>query len=166
VGDTGDGPRETARCCRTYGRHLTWVSTFDRDAALSEPPPPRTPSTMGRPRVQGQTLASPHEVVAQTPQRTPLTVAWDGGSPRDLEVVTGTGHWYRIGAELVEVRCGYVHDGTGTPRDESLLTTDITMRPQPMVEGYPQRWAMATTFQECREYLKLESTNSSCQATV
>jgi hypothetical protein len=35
-----------------------------------------------------------------------------------------------------------------------------------MVEGYPQRWAMETTFQEGREDLKLESTNSSCQATV
>lgn len=106
VGDTGDGTSETARFCRQYGRHLTLVSKFYRDAALDEPPPPRPPSTIGRPRVKGQKLASPHEVVAQTTQRTRLTGAWYGGSARDVEVVTGTGHWYRIGEDLVEVRWG------------------------------------------------------------
>jgi hypothetical protein len=35
-----------------------------------------------------------------------------------------------------------------------------------MVESYTQRWAIATTFQECREYLKLESTKGYGQATV
>lgn len=105
-GDTGDGTSETARFCRQYGRHLTLVSKFYRDAALDEPPPPRPPSTIGRPRVKGQKLASPHEVVAQTTQRTRLTGAWYGGSARDVEVVTGTGHWYRIGEDLVEVRWG------------------------------------------------------------
>jgi hypothetical protein len=166
VGDTGDGTSETARFCRTYGRHLTWVSTFYGDAALDEPPPPRTPRPMGRPRVKGQTLASPQEVVAHTAPRTRLTVAWYGGGTRDLEVVTGTGHWYRIGEDLVEVRWVYVHDGTGTHRDEYVLTTDITMRPQQIVAYDPQHWTIETTFQACRAYLKRESTKGYGQATV
>ena len=166
VGDTGYGTSETARFCRKCGRHLTLVSTFYGDAALYEPPPPRTRRTMGRPRVKGQKLASPQEVVANTAQRASLTVAWYGGSTRDIEVVTGTGHWYRIGEELVEVRWVYVHDCTGTHRDEYFFATDITMRPQQIVEYYTQRWAIETTFQECREYLKLESTKGYCQATV
>jgi hypothetical protein len=66
----------------------------------------------------------------------------------------------------VEVRWVYVHDGTGTHRDEYVLTTDITMKPQQMVEYYTQRWAIATTFHESREYLKLESTQGYGQATV
>lgn len=166
VGDTGDGTSETARFCSQYGRQLTLVSKFYGDAALYEPPPPRTPSTMGRPRVKGQTLASPQAVVAHTARRTRLTVAWYGGSTRAIEVVTGTGHWYRIGEDLVEVRWLYVHDGTGTHRDEDFLTTEITMRPQQMVEYYPQRWTIETTFHECREYLKRESTKGYGQATV
>jgi hypothetical protein len=166
VGDTGYGTSETARFCRTYGRHLTLISKFDGDAALYEPPPPRTRHTMGRPRVKGQKLASPQEVVANTARRTRLTVAWYGGSTRDIEVVTGTGHWYRIGEDLVEVRGVYVHDCTGTHRDEYFCTTDITMSPQQIVECYTPRWSMETTFQECREYLKLESTKGYCQATV
>jgi hypothetical protein len=166
VGDAGYGTRETARFCHRYRRHLTLVRKLYGDAALSEPPPPRTPRTMGRPRVKGRKLASPQEVVAHMAQRTHLTVAWYGGSARDIEVVTGTGHWYRIGEDLVEVRWVYVHDCTGTHRDEYFFTTAITMRPQQIVEYYTQRWAIETTFQECREYLKLESTKGYCQATV
>jgi hypothetical protein len=166
VGDTGYGTSETARFCRTYGRHLTLVSKFYGDAALYEPPPPRTRHTMGRPRVKGQKLASPQTVVAHTAQRTRFTVAWYGGSTRDIEVVTGTGHWYRIGEDLVEVRWVYVHDGTGTHRDEYFFSTDVTMTPQQIVEYYTQRWTIETTFQECREYLKRESTKGYCQATV
>jgi hypothetical protein len=166
VGDSGYGTSETARFCQQHHRHLTLVSKFYGDAALYEPPPPRTCRTIGRPRVKGQQLASPQEVVANTSQRPRLRVTWYGGSTRDIEIVTGTGHWYRIGEALVEVRWLYVHDGTGTHRDEYFLTTDITMTPQQIVECYTQRWSIETTFQECREYLKLESSKSYSQQAV
>jgi hypothetical protein len=166
VGDSGYGTSETARFCSTHRQHLTLVSKFYGDAALYEPPPPRTRRMMGRPRVKGQKLASPQEVVATTVNRTRLTVAWYGGSTRDIEVVTSTGHWYRTGEDLVEVRWVYVHDGTGTHRDEYFFTTALTMEPQQMVAWYTQRWSLETTFQECREYLKLESTKGYGQQTV
>jgi hypothetical protein len=136
VGDVGYGTSETARFCQQRRRHLTLVSKFYGDAALYEPPPPRTRHTMGRPRVKGQRLASPQEVVANTIKRTRFMVAWYRGSTRDIEVVTGTGHWYRIGEALVEVRWLYVHECTGTHRDEYFFTTDITMKPQQIVECY------------------------------
>jgi DDE superfamily endonuclease len=117
-GDTGYGSSETARFCHQHRQHLTLVSKFYGDAALYEPPPPRTHRTIGRPRVKGQQLATPQEVVAQPRHRRRLAVAWYGGTPRDSELVTGTGHWYRIGADLVAVRWVYVHDATGTHRDE------------------------------------------------
>jgi hypothetical protein len=166
VGDTGYGTSETARFCGKHHTHLTWVSTLHGDAAFYEAPPPRTRRTMGRPRVKGQKRASPQAVVAHTAERTSLTVAWYGGTTSDIKVVTGTGHWYRIGEALVAVRWVYVHDGTGTHRDESFLTTDITMRPQPIVACYTQRWSIETTFQECRAYLKRESTTGDGQQTV
>jgi DDE superfamily endonuclease len=166
VGDSGYGTSETARFCRKYARHLTLVRKFYGDAAWYEPPPPRMRHTMGRPRVKGQKLASPQQVVATTVNRACLKVAWYGGSTRDIEVITGTGHWYRIGEDVVEVRWVHVHDCAGTHRDEYFFTTDITMRPEQIVECYTQRWSMETTFQECREYLKLESTKGYGQQTV
>jgi hypothetical protein len=81
-------------------------------------------------------------------------------------MVTGPGHGYRIGADLVAVRWVYVHDGTGTPRDEYFFTTDLRMCPQPIVECSTHRWSIETTFQECREYLKRESTQCDRQPTV
>jgi hypothetical protein len=166
VGDSGYGTSETARFCRTHRQHLTLVSTFDGDAALYGPPPPRTRRTMGRPRVKGHQLASPQEVVAHTATRPRLMVAWSGGTTREIESVTGRGHWYRIGEDLVDVRWVYVHDGTGTHRDAYFLTTALTMKPHQMVECDTQRWSIDTTFQECREYLKLESTQGDGQHTV
>lgn len=166
MGDTGYGTSETARFCRRHHRHLTLVSKFYGDAALYEPPPPRRRRTIGRPRVKGRKLPSPQEVVARSAHRTRLIVAWYGGTSRDIEIVTGTGHWYRIGEALVAVRWVYIHDCTGMHRDEYLFTTDLSLGPQQIVECYTQRWSIETTFQECREYLKLESAKSYSQQTV
>jgi DDE superfamily endonuclease len=166
MGDRGYGTSETARFGRTYRRHLTMGSKFAGDAARYAPPPLRTPSPRGRPRVKGQTLASPHEVVAHPGKRTSLLVTWSGGTTRAIEIVSGTGPWYRIGEALVEGRWVDVHDGTGTHRDEDFLTTEMTLKPPPSVEGDTPRWSVETTFQECRAYLKLESTQGDGQQTV
>jgi hypothetical protein len=166
VGDSGYGTSETARFCRQRHRHLTVVSKFYGDAALYEPPPLRTRRTNGRPRVKGHKLPSPQEEVAHSPRRTRLAVAWYGGTSRDIEIVTGIGHWYRIGEDLVAIRWVYVHDCTGTHRDEYFFTTDLSMCPKQIVECYTQRWSIETTFQECREHLKLESTKCYSQQTV
>jgi hypothetical protein len=105
-------------------------------------------------------------VVAHRTRRTRIAVAWYGGSTRDIEIVTGTGHWYRIGEALVAIRWVFVHDGTGTHRDEYLFTTNLRLCPKQIVECYTQRWSIETTFQECREHLKLESTKCYGQQTV
>jgi hypothetical protein len=121
---------------------------------------------MGRPRVEGPKLASPQEAVANTATRTHLMVAWYGGATRQIELVTGTGHWYRSGEDLVQVRGGYAHDGTGTHRGEYFFTTDIMMKPQRTIACYTQRWSIDTTVQECRAYLKLESAKGYGQQPV
>ena len=76
VGDASDGTSETARFGQLHHQHLTLVRQWSGDAAWYEPPPPRPCRTMGRPRVKGQNLASPPEVVASPAQRTRLLVAW------------------------------------------------------------------------------------------
>jgi DDE superfamily endonuclease len=166
IGDTGYGTSATARFCHQHRRHLTVVSKFYGDAALYEPPPPRPRGAIGRPRGKGRKLASPQEVVASPARRTRLTVAWYGGRTRDIEVVTGTGPWSRIGEALVEIRWVDVHDCTGTHRGEYFFTTNRRLCPKQIVECYTQRWSIETTFQECREHLKLESAKCYGQQTV
>jgi hypothetical protein len=93
-------------------------------------------------------------------------VVWHGGTTRDIELVTGTGHWYRLGEDVVAVLRLYVHDGTGTHRDEYFCTTDLHLKPTRIVECYTQRWSIETTFQECREHLRVEFTKCDAKETV
>ncbi len=163
AGDQNYGSHEMARLAPQTGGRLHLVSKFHPDANLYEPPPPY--AGHGRPRVKGAKLPSPREVVA-TAERIRLNVAWYGGGRREVEVVSGTGHWYKSGEGLVPVRWVYVHDRTGTHRDEYFYSTDLDMTPQEIIEEYTGRWNIETTFEEARAYLGLETTRGWCARTV
>ena len=162
-GDNSYGSQAMARFAARRRGRLTLVSKFYPDANLFDPPPPY--SGHGRPRVKGKELPKPEAVVAAS-GRTKLNVAWYGGGRRDVEVVTGTGHWYKAGQGLVEVRWVFVHDRTGTHRDEYFMTTNVAMTAQEVIETYVGRWNEETTFQEMRSYLGLETTRGWKEKTV
>jgi len=95
---------DLARLASRYPQRLTYLRHFYADANLYEP--------------------APAEEVKQAKHRQRLNVAWYGGGRRDVEVVTGTAHWYEAGASLAAVLWVWVHDCTGTHRDEYFFTTD------------------------------------------
>jgi len=101
-----------------------------------------------------------------TAERTRWNVAWYGGGRQDVEVVTGSGHWYKAGEGLVPVRWVYVHDLTGTHRDEHFYSTDLTRTAQEIMEAYSGRWHIETTLEDSRAYWGLESTRGRCAWTV
>jgi hypothetical protein len=163
AGDGNYGSHEMARFARRRRGRLTLVSKFYPDARLYEPPPPY--AGHGRPRVKGAKLATPEQAVAGS-ARTRLQVAWYGGGQRDVEVVSGTGQWYQAGQGLVAVRWVFVHDLTGSHRDEYFFTTEPTMTAAAVIETYVGRWNEETTFQEMRAYLGLETTRGWKEKTV
>jgi DDE superfamily endonuclease len=165
-----DGNYATHDLARLAARHptrLTFLSHFYADANLYEPAPAvvgKKPS--GRPRKKGAKLPSPAQVVKQAPRRQRLNVAWYGGSRRDVEVITGTGHWYEAGTPLVAVLWVWVRDLTGTHRDEYFFTTDVRWSAAQVIETYTGRWNVETTFQEMRSHLGLETTRGWKEKTV
>jgi hypothetical protein len=167
AGDAGFGSHDMAGFAhRTRGR-LHLVSRFHPRANLYEPPPPvagKRPN--GRPRQKGAELPSPQEVVAAGAARRRHNVAWYGGGRRDVELVSGVGHWYRGGAGLVPVRWVFAHDPRGGHRDEYFYTTELTATPPEVIERYAERWHIETTFAEMRSYLGLETTRGRCARTV
>lgn len=164
IGDSGYGSHEVARFVQRHCARLSLVSKFHPEANLHEPPPPYTGK--GRPRVKGAALPKPHETVAQTSERLRLTVPWYGGGSRQVEAITGTGQWYKSGQGLVAVRWVYVHDATGTHRDEYLYSTDLSLSAEQIIGSYTSRWHIETTFEEMRSYLGLETTQGWCEQTV
>ena len=166
AGDTGFGSHAMASFAHRQHGHLSLVSRFVADANLYDPPPVvvgKKPS--GRPRQKGAQRPAPQAVVAgATRQR--LTVAWYGGGRRRVEVVSAIGHGYKAGQGLVAVRWVYVHDRTGTHRDDYLYSTDTALTSQEIIEEYTGRWNMETTFQEARAYLGLETTRGWKRETV
>ena len=165
AGDGGYGTHELARFAHRYRSRLTLVSRFYPDANLYAPPPVVRGQRNGRPRKKGRKLPAPQEIVKRS-ARSRLTVAWYGGGTRRIEVVSGSAHWYKAGDGLVPLRWVFVHDLTGTHRDDYFFTTDVGMTPKTIVETFTRRWSIETTFQEMRAYLGLETTRGWSEKTV
>jgi hypothetical protein len=165
-GDGGFGTHDLARFAQRRHGRLTVVSRFYPDANLYAPPPQRTRNKKGgRPRKKGKKLPSPRKVVARS-KRQRLTVSWYGGGTRRIEVVSGLGYWFKGGQGLVAVRWVFVHDLSGTHRDEYFFSTDTAMTAKQIVETFTGRWSIEVTFEELRAYLGLESTRGWSEKTV
>jgi DDE superfamily endonuclease len=164
AGDGGYGTHELSRFAARRRGRLQLVSRFYADANLYAPPP-EARKKKGRPRVKGKKLRTPAQVLEQA-QRKRLNVSWYGGGRRDVEIVSGTAHWYKAGNGLVPVLWVFVHDCTGTHRDDYFFTTDVNMTAKDLIEVFTGRWSIETTFQEMRAYLKLESTRGRTEKTV
>jgi hypothetical protein len=166
AGDGGYGTHALARFAHRHRRHLSLVSLFYPNAGLYDPPPEVVGKRNGRPRKKGAQRPAPEAVVAATPEPTTLNVSWYGGGRRGVEVVSGTGQWFKSGRGLVPVLWVFVRDRTGTHRDSYLFSTDLALTPAEVIEMYTGRWSIETTFQEMRAYLGLETTRGWKERTV
>jgi hypothetical protein len=154
VGDGGYASHELARFCHRHRRHVTLVSRFHGDANLYEPAPARRRGQTGRPRVRGGKLPAPADVVKRSKsKRKRVTVSWYGGKTRRVELISATAQWYKGGEGLVPVRWVFVHDISGTHRDEYFYSTDPTLAPDQIVSLFTGRWSIEVTFQEVRAHL-------------
>ena len=154
------------RFARRYEKRLTLVSRFYAAAALYAPPPRPKKGAKGRTRVKGKKRPSPQDIVQRTKTRQKLTVNWYSGQSRRVEVATGRGHWYKSGEGPVEILWVFVHDLTGTHRDEYFFTTDVTFSAQQVIETFTGRWSIEVTFQEVRAQLGVETTRGWIERTV
>lgn len=165
-GDGAYGTHQMTRFAYRHRKRLTLVSKFSANASLFAPPAKRKNPKVGRPRVKGKALPSPAEVVAKKKKGKRMRVPWYGGGWRNVEVITGKGHWYQSGKGAIEVSWVFVRDLSGTHRDEYFFTTDLSMSATAVIEMYGGRWNIETTFQEMREHLGLETTRGWRRQTV
>lgn len=169
-GDGGYASHELARFCHRHRRHVTLISRFYDDANLYEAPTPKRPCgrKTGRPRVKGRKLPKPAEVVSRCRQGNRFVVTWYGGGKRKVELIWGEGNWHKAkhSAGLVPVRWVFVHDLSGTHRDEYFFSTDATLTPDRIVSLYTGRWSIEVTFQEVRAHLGFATPRNWSRASV
>lgn len=165
AGDGGFSTHDLAAAAYRRRNRATLVGRFYAKANLFAWPLKRRSPKGGRPRLKGRKLAAPQNVVKRSKRRR-LQVSWYGGGLRRVEVVSGTGLWYKSGQGVVEVRWVFVHDLDGTHRDEYFFSTDATMTPKEIVETFTGRWSIEVTFEEMRAHLGLETTRGRTEKTV
>jgi hypothetical protein len=147
VGDAGYATRALAGL---DPRRVTVTVRPRGDAALYEPPPPRT-GRPGRPRVKGARLGSMAEL-ADDP-----TTSWQPatltryGKTTTVNLTSRLCLWYgtfgRQPVRLVVVR----ERPTARCYDLALITTDLDATDAELVERYATRWNIEVTFEDARQ---------------
>ncbi len=112
VGDSGCAALD---CLGAVRHRACIVARLRLDARLFAPPPPRTPRTVGRPRVVGRRLPTfaQRRHAPETPWRRLTAAGWHGGDAREVEVASGTAVWHHPGRPVVPLRRGLVRDPGG-----------------------------------------------------
>jgi hypothetical protein len=135
------------------------ITRLRLDAALYDPPPPRKPKTMGRPRLKGKRRPTLEAVLAdKRTQWTTLRVEqWYGKGPREVEVATDTAVWYHTGTPPVALRWVLIRDPQEDFKPQALLSTNLAYTPEQILPWFVRRWTMEVTFEEVRAHLGMET---------
>jgi DDE superfamily endonuclease len=156
VADSGFAGLELLDAVR---RRVAVVTRLRLDARLFDPPPPRTPRTIGRPRVVGERLPTLARRLAdrRTRWRRLAVAGWYGGGDRVVEVCSGTALWHHPGMPVVPLRWVLVRDPLGEFRPQAFLCTDLDAEPAEILSWFVRRWATEVTFAEARRHLGMET---------
>lgn len=117
-------------------------------ARLYTPAPPRR-AGRGRPRVRGEKLPSPQELLQGRAQRQ----AWNIAPGRRYRVRTAScvGCFYQVPDRLVQV-VAVEHLG-GRREDEVFFSTRLDASREQVVRWYARRWSIEVTFHDAKQHL-------------
>jgi len=147
------------RCCR-LGLPVTYVSRLRLDAALYDPPLPAPASKRGPKAKKGARQPSLQaRVTDPATVWTTVTVAWYGGTAREVDLASGTALWYTPGYDPLPLRWVLVRD-RATKKSfapQAFFATDQDATAVQIVEWFVLRWNEEVTFEEVRAHLGVET---------
>jgi hypothetical protein len=158
VADSTYAVLELLAACIGLPTPVTMITRLRLDAALYDPAPPRHKGKRGAPRKKGG--RQPTLTMRLSDPKTSwqsVTVAWYGGSRRLIEVASGTAVWYHGGLPVVPIRWVLIRDLEGEFEPQALLSTDLALSAQQIVEWFVLRWQEEVTFEEARAHLGVET---------
>lgn len=156
VGDQSYSCVELAHGCVRARARL--IAPLRMDARLYEPAPARLPGTNGRPRVKGERLPTLDAVLNDERTRwQKVRLSWYDQRRRELELTTGTAHWYRLGQKVLPIRWVIVRDPKGSLRPRAYFSTRPNGSAREIVSQFIKRWTIEATFEESRAHLGIET---------
>lgn len=147
------------RCCR-LAVPVTYVSRLRLDAALYDPPTVAPPGKRGPKAKKGARQPSVQaRLTDPTTQWTTVTLAWYGGTQREVDLASGTAHWYTPSSDPLPLRWVLVRDrATSHPFvPQAFFATDQDALATQIVEWFVLRWNEEVTFEEVRAHLGVET---------
>src|SRR5262245_57549742 len=140
------------------GEPVTVVTRLRLDAALYDPAPPRQAGQRGRPRLKGARQPSLKQRLSDpATQWREATVGWYGGTTRSVRLASGTAVWYHSGQPPLPIRWVLICDPEGKFKPQALLSTDLSVSAEQIVEWFVMRWQLEVTFEEARAHLGIET---------
>jgi DDE superfamily endonuclease len=139
-------------------RRICMITRLRLDARLFDPPVPRRPGAIGRPRVIGRRQPTLAERLANpaTRWRRLIVTGWYGRGQRRVEIVSGTALWHHPG-RLAPIRYVLVRDVAGELKPQAFLCTNLDADPIDILRWFVRRWSTEVTFAEVRRHLGVET---------
>jgi hypothetical protein len=158
VADSSYAVLELLASCLGLPTLVTMITRLRLDAALYDPAPEREKGKRGAPRKKGERQPTLMARLGD-PKTTwdTLTLAWYGRTRRMVELASGTAVWYHAGLRVVPCRWVLIRDGQGKFDPQALLSTDLSLSAQQIVEWFVLRWQLEVTFEEARAHLGVET---------
>jgi hypothetical protein len=156
---TADSSFSALRLLDAVSRKVTFVTRLKLNAGLYDPPPPRLPGTIGRPRLKGKRQPMLRKVLVDpgTVWENLVMPKWYSAEERRIEVVTGTALWYHGGKPAVPLRWVLVRDPLHKLDPQAFLCTDQNTTPAQILGWFVKRWQIEVTFEEARAHLGMET---------
>jgi hypothetical protein len=147
IGDNGYVNRSVIR---PLPSNIHFLGRGRMDAALYAP---AKRNRKGRPSVRGHRLASPDSRAKHG--RWQSIEACIYGRKREVKVQVFDALWYIVGHDRL-LRFVLIRDWPGHKKDDVLVTTDLMMSAEQIIESYCARWSLEETFEWTKGRLGFE----------
>ena len=132
-------------------RGLTFLGAMRPDAVLTAPPKQHG-KTRGRPAFRGKALPKPEQIARRASYPWHRCKATLYGKRVTVNYKTVVAQWYRACGPMT-VRIVVVECRTGVIPIRVFFSTDVTLTPKEILEGYAERWGIEVCFRELKQTL-------------
>jgi hypothetical protein len=146
-------------------KNVTFTSRLRKDAALYGPPPARRSGRVGRPRKKGKRLPTPaaRAKAARLSWRRKTVTLY--GEPVEVLIHAYQAYWHEVcpDAPVIVVM---VRDPNGVKEDEFFFSTDLSLAPVAVIQGYAPRWSQEVVHREAKQQLGIDDPQARVQPAV